>query len=366
MERKLESIQRIREIRPIEGADAIELAIINSWQVVVAKNVGHKVDDLVVYCEIDSYLPIEPEFEFLRKSSYKKMSDGSEGFRLKTIKLRGQVSQGLVIPIGDAYAIFKRNTPNISMMWFEDLDVSEFLGIVKYEPPIPAELAGKVKGYFPSFLRKTDEERVQNLTKEYSEWVFTSKHQFYATEKLDGSSATFYVKDGEFGVCSRNLELAEPEEFVPGMVMCDDGIERPKQENTFWKVAREMGIKEKLLSTGRNICLQGELIGEGIQKNRYKIKGHTVRFYNAFDIDKQERVGLPEFLQIIKNLGFETVPISGIEIILPDTVEELLKQAEGKSFLNPNAEREGIVIRSLDTTISFKAISNKFLLENEE
>ena len=366
MERKLASIQRIREIRPIEGADAIELAIINSWQVVVAKNVGHKVDDLVVYCEIDSYLPIEPEFEFLRKSSYKKMSDGSEGFRLKTIKLRGQVSQGLVIPISDAYAIFKRNTPNISMMWFEDLDVSEFLGIVKYEPPIPAELAGKVKGYFPSFLRKTDEERVQNLTKEYSEWVFTSKHQFYATEKLDGSSATFYVKDGEFGVCSRNLELAEPEEFVPGMVMCDDGIERPKQENTFWKVAREMGIKEKLLSTGRNICLQGELIGEGIQKNRYKIKGHTVRFYNAFDIDKQERVGLPEFLQIIKSLGFETVPISGIEFMLPDTVEELLKQAEGKSVLNPNAEREGVVIRSMDTTISFKAISNKFLLENEE
>jgi RNA ligase (TIGR02306 family) len=365
MERKLASVQKIREIRPIEGADAIELAIINSWQVVVAKNVGHKEGDLVVYCEIDSYLPLEPEFEFLRKSSYKKMADGSEGFRLKTIKLRGQVSQGLIIPLKDAYAIFKRNTPNMEMDWFESLDVTEMLGIIKYEPPIPAELSGKVKGYFPSFLRKTDEERVQNLTKEYEEWVFTSAHKFYASEKLDGSSATFFVKDGEFGVCSRNLELAEPEEFVPGMIMCEDGIERPKQENTFWKVAREMDIKNKLLSTGRNICLQGELIGEGIQKNPYKIKGQTVRFYNAFDIDKQERVGLPEFMEIINNLGFETVPIMEV-FLLPHNVDELLKQAEGKSVLNQNTEREGLVIRSYDTKISFKAISNKFLLKNEE
>jgi hypothetical protein len=149
MERKLASVQRILEIRPIEGADAIELAIINSWQVVVAKNVGHKVDDFVVYCEIDSFLPIREEFEFLRKSSYKKMGD-QEGFRLKTIKLRGQVSQGLVVPI--------HVLPLLEMV-HEGQDVTEILGIVKYEPPIPAQLAGKAKGYFPNFLRKTDEER---------------------------------------------------------------------------------------------------------------------------------------------------------------------------------------------------------------
>jgi RNA ligase (TIGR02306 family) len=355
MERKLASVQRIREIRPIEGADAIELAIINSWQVVVAKNVGHKVDDFVVYCEIDSFLPIREEFEFLRKSSYKKMGD-QEGFRLKTIKLRGQVSQGLVVPI--------HVLPLLEMV-HEGQDVTEMLGIVKYEPPIPAQLAGQAKGYFPGFIRKTDEERVQNLTKEYSGWVITSSHQFYATEKLDGSSATFYVRDGEFGVCSRNLELAEPEEFVPGTVMCEDGIERPKQENTFWKVAREMDIKKKLLSTNRNICVQGELIGEGIQKNPYKIKGHTVRFYNAFDIDKQERLNFYEFGKIMGELGFQSVPI--IEnFILPYGVDELLKLAEGKSVLNSNTEREGLVIRSYDMSISFKAISNKFLMKNED
>jgi RNA ligase (TIGR02306 family) len=277
-----------------------------------------------------------------------------EGFRLKTIKLRGQVSQGLVVPI--------HVLPLLEMV-HEGQDVTEMLGIVKYEPPVPAQLAGQAKGYFPSFLRKTDEERCQNLTREYETWKLSSEHQFYVSEKLDGSSSTFYVRDGEFGVCSRNLELADPGEFIPGMIMCDDGIERPKQENTFWKVAREMDIKNKLLSLDRNICVQGELIGEGIQGNPYKIKGHTVRFYNAFDIDKQERLGFHDFVVLIESLGFETVPILEREFLLPETIEDLLKQAEGKSVLNINTEREGLVIRSYDTKISFKAISNLFLLK---
>jgi len=137
MERKLATIRRIDDIQPIEGADMIELATVGGWKVVVAKNVNHKVGDLVVYCEIDSFLPIEPEFEFLRKSSYKKMADGTEGFRLKTIKLRGQVSQGLILPLKEAYEVFKRNTPNMDMDWFEGLEVTEMLNIVKYEPPVP-------------------------------------------------------------------------------------------------------------------------------------------------------------------------------------------------------------------------------------
>ena len=277
MERKLATIQKIREIRPIEGADAIELAIINNWQVVVAKEVGHKVGDFVVYCEIDSFLPIREEFEFLRKSSFKKMGD-QEGFRLKTIKLRGQISQGLVLPISvlersDEMKIGVSKQPygdqlpvgpyDNALVIEEGVDVSEVLGIVKYDPPIPAQLAGKVKGHVPSFISKTDELRIQNLTRQYEDWKDTT---FYVTEKLDGSSSTFYLNNGVFGVCSRNLELAEPEEFVPGMIMCEDGIERPKQENSFWKVARELNIKSKLEKVGYNICLQGELIGEGIQK----------------------------------------------------------------------------------------------------
>ena len=344
IERKLASVRVISNIQPIPNADKIELVTVDGWNVVVAKDVGHKVGDLVIYCEIDSFLPIREEFEFLRKSSYKKMGD-VEGFRLRTVKLRGQVSQGLILPM----SVLNPPDTNIYVTPFEGLDVTEMLDIVKYEPPIPAELAGKVKGAFPSFIPKTEEFRIQNLTKEYEEWKYQSKHQFYVTEKLDGSSATFYVKDGEFGVCSRNLELLETE------------------GNTFWKVARELDLENKMKSLGKNISLQGELIGEGIQGNPYKLKGQTIRFFTGYDIDKRERIGFIHFIVMLMDMGLEHVPVVNPEFgfLLPDTIEEMLQYAEGKSVLNPDTEREGVVVRSLDGSISFKAISNKFLLNHE-
>ena len=332
--RKLASIRKISDIQSIPGADMIELAIVDGWKVVVAKNVEHKVGDMVVYCEIDSFLPIKEEFEFLRKSSYKKMSDGTEGFRLRTIKLKGQVSQGLILPLKDL------QLPNKDLLEV-GMDVTNLLGISKYEPPIPAELSGKVKGLFPSFLRKTDEERIQNLSDEYEN---LKQHKFYVTEKLDGSSATFYSKDGVFGVCSRNLELLETE------------------GNTFWKVARELKLEEWLTSQDVNYSIQGELIGESIQGNPYKIKGQTVGFFNAFNIDTQEYLGLEEFEKLISSMGLKSVPILDREFTLPDTIDELLTYADEKSVLNSNFDREGVVIRSLDRKISFKVISNKFLL----
>lgn len=347
--RKLASIRIIEKLESIKDADNIELATIGAWKVVVAKNIKYNVGDKVVYCEIDSYLPIEPEFEFLRKTSYKKMIDGTEGFRLKTIRLRGQISQGLVIPLKDAIDIMKRRNDNFSLDMLEkQKDISSLLGITKWEPQIPMVLAGKAKSYFPLFIQKTDEERIQNLTDFYKKWIEESdNHQFYTTEKLDGSSVTFYVKDDEFGVCSRNIDLKETD------------------DNTYWKVARELKIEEKLRSLNRNIAIQGELIGENIQKNRYNIKGHTVRFFNVFDIDNFKRVDYYELKNIIDLLELETVPMSLPGQKLPETVDELLTNAEGKSYLNPKTEREGLVIRSLDNKISFKVISNKFLFKNE-
>jgi RNA ligase (TIGR02306 family) len=360
MERKLASIRVISNLSPIEGADKIETATIDGWKVVVAKDVGNKVGDKVIYCEIDSFLPIRDEFEFLRKSSYKKMG-GEEGFRLKTIKLRGQVSQGLILPLsvlkstdivkvttvktewGNQYELFAEDGEPIVEVGD---DVTEVLGIVKYEPPIPAELSGKVKGFFPSFLRKTDEERVQNLTKEYENYKSLGR-KFYVTEKLDGSSATFYYKDGVFGVCSRNLELLETE------------------GNTFWKVSRELDLENKMKDFGVNISLQGELIGEGIQGNPYKIKGQTVKFFNLFDIDLQVYHSLAHLDRALGIMGLKMVPIVDEFFNLPETIEELLKYAEDKSVLNSNFDREGVVIRSNDRTISFKAISNKFLLNEK-
>jgi RNA ligase (TIGR02306 family) len=338
MERKLASVQIVSEIRPIEGADAIEVARINNWDVVVKKG-EFNAGDFCIYFEIDSFLPIKEEFEFLRKSSYKKMG-AQEGFRLKTIRLRGQVSQGLLIPI-HVKELFGDTV-------YEGMDVTELLGVVKYEPPIPAELAGKVRGNFPGFLRKTDEERVQNLSKEYPTWV-EQDLDFYVTEKLDGSSATFYLNNDQFGVCSRNLDLEETE------------------GNTFWKVARELQIEEKLSEYGRNLAIQGELIGEGIQGNPYNIKGHTVRFFNVFDIDSQTYYGLPMFLALFEHqLKLETVPfLTNLTMKLPQTIDECLAFADGKSALNQNFDREGVVFRTMDRNISFKAISNKFLLNEK-
>jgi len=349
MERKLATIRKIKDIVPIEGADAIELALVDGWQVVVAKNVGHKVGDKIVYCEIDSFLPIKEEFEFLRKSSYKKMGD-QEGFRLKTIKLRGQISQGLILP----YSVIPIAQFASAYDLPEGMDVSEMLGIVKYEPPVPAQLAGKVKGSFPSFLRKTDEERIQNLEKEYTEWGLSSKHQFYATEKLDGSSFTCYLKDGVFGVCSRNLDLLETD------------------DNTFWIVARSLDLENKLSSLGRNVCFQGEMTGQSIQGNHYKMKDQTVFFYNIYFIDEMEYATFNEFKGILEGLNLRSVPVLDslfefpVDVNGQYTVNSLLKFAEGKSVLNKDTEREGLVIRSLDRTISFKVISNKFLLKEEK
>jgi len=335
-ERKLASIQIVSDIKPIPDADQIEVATINSWKLVVKKG-EFKIGDTAIYCEIDSFLPITEQFEFLRKSSYKKMGD-QEGFRLKTIRLRGQLSQGLLIPLsmlGEKANDFKVGD-----------DVSEQLGIIKYEPPIPAQLAGVMRGGFPSFLRKTDEERVQNLTEEYEGY---KSHKFYVTEKLDGTSATFYYYDGYFGVCSRNLDL----------------LETP--DNTLWKVARELDLENKFKLCGDysngGFAFQGELIGEGIQGNPYKIKGQTVRFFNIFDIYHNVYFRYESFITVLNTLGLTPVPVLNENYTLPETIDELLLTADGKSILNPQADREGIVVRSYDRSISFKAISNKFLLK---
>jgi RNA ligase (TIGR02306 family) len=351
--RKLASIRKVSDIQPIPDADAIEVATIDGWKVVTKKG-EYKPGDLCIYCEIDSLLPIREEFEFLRKSSYKKMADGSEGFRLKTIRLRQQISQGLLLPLSIL------NLTDVE----EGMEVTELLGITKWEAPMPASLSGVAKGLFPSFLTKTDEERAQNLQGQWERFK-TSGKKFYVTEKLDGSSATFYLKDDVFGVCSRNLELVDPGEFVPGTVICDDGIERPKKENSFWKVARQLDLENKFRSLGRNICLQGELIGEGIQGNPYKILVQTVRFFNGYNIDTSENLSLDDFIKLTNLFGLKTVPILNTDFQLPNTIDEVLKLAEDKSELNQDFDREGIVIRSYDRQISFKAISNKFLLNEK-
>lgn len=337
--RKLASIQRIKALEPIDNADAILKATVLGWQLVVKKD-EFRVGDLCVYCEIDSLLPDRPEFAFL----------AARGMRIRTVRLRGQVSQGICFPLSVL--------PH-GVVITEGADVTEALGVTQYEPPIPASLAGKARGLFPAFIPKTDETRVQVLEDVLLAYRGTT---CYVTEKLDGSSATYYLRHDQFGACSRSLDLYEDE------------------TNSFWCVARRLDIEAKLRAfgeatvpdggPGRNLALQGELIGEGIQGNKYRLRGQTVRFFNVFDIDRHTYLDYADFVKTIEALGLETVPILDTNFVLTADIPELVQLSEGRSVL-ADVTREGIVIRPLTEQrglmgrISFKAISPSFLLKYE-
>lgn len=364
MERKLATIRRISDIQPIPGADKIEVATVDGWKVVVAKDVGHKVGDLVVYCEIDSFLPIREEYEFLRKSSYKKMADDSEGFRLRTVKLRNQISQGLILPMsvfeGYGYRISEdllnespALEPNRSVISPEDMiplvpgqDVTQILGIVKYDPPIPAELAGVAIGNFPSWGRKTDQERVQNLV-DAVEKEISDGSEFEITIKLDGTSMSIGRRNDEIVVCSRNLSLS-----------------LEQTGNTMVEIAKSKKILENI-SNFDNIMISGELCGPGIQGNKEKLKEPTFFVFDIFDVDRGVYLDQETRYEIVEKMGLEHVPIlhksAKLQEIGLRNVDDILKYANGKSL---NSEtREGLVFKRSDGLFSFKAISNEFLIE---
>jgi RNA ligase (TIGR02306 family) len=296
------------------------------------------VGDLAVYYEIDSFLPIRPQFEFLRKSSYKRMGS-SEGFRLKTIRLRGQISQGLLTPIPEGIS-----NPR------EGDDLTEALDIVKYEPPIPAQLAGKIKGTFPNFIPKTDEIRIQNFENEVG--FSPVGERAYVTEKLDGTSFTCYFNNGVFGVCGRNWELSET------------------SDNSLWRMANVLQLKEKMTKHGKNIALQGELIGAGINGNLYGLSDHKLYFFTGYDIDKGRRMFFDELEWVLFGLQLQMVPLlEKYGFVIPNEsniVDYMLKYAEGKSVLNMEVDREGVVVRGLEREFSFKAISNTYLLGSKD
>ena len=336
-ERKLASVVKIVDIQPIPGADAIVVVTVKGWKVVVKVN-EYKVGDLAVYYEIDSFLPIRPQFEFLRKSSYKRMGS-SEGFRLKTIRLRGQISQGLLTPIPEGISNPK-----------EGDDLTEALGIVKYEPPIPAQLAGKIKGTFPSFIPKTEEIRIQNFESEVG--FSPVGERAYVTEKLDGTSFTCYFNNGVFGVCGRNWELSETD------------------DNSLWRMAKMLELKDKMTKFGKNIALQGELIGAGINGNLYGLSDHKLYFFTGYDIDKGRRMFFDELEWVLFGLQLQMVPLlEKYGFVIPNEgniVDYMLRYAEGKSVLNMEVDREGVVVRGLEREFSFKAISNTYLLGSKD
>ena len=347
MMRKLATIREIRGIVPIKGADAIECAIVDGWNVVIRKG-EYQIGDRVVYAEIDSWIPHELA-PFLSKGKEPREFQDIKGERLRTIKLRGQLSQGLLLPLDTITDKIYGKSPLISNIKKSHLvqvgdDVTEFLGIVKWEPIINASMAAIMKGEFPSHMPKTDQERVQNLPDEIASCVI-QKMQFEITEKLEGASMTVYKIDGEFGVCSRNIDLLR------------DG------NNAMWKIAIDSNIEEKLeASQIDNIAIQGEIIGPGIQGNIYNLLIPHFMVFDVYSITHGFYLKPLDRRELIRELQLTHVPVLfAYQDLGTGSINDLLLLAEGKSELNPKIEREGIVFKEVRGGMSFKVVSNKYL-----
>jgi len=350
MERKLASLEVIKSLRPIPGADNIEVATVKGWHCVVKKG-DFKIGDWCIYFEVDSVLPELEPFEFLRKNCW---IERYKGFRIKTVKLRGQVSQGLVMPL----TIFLSLKRHIEPAYLEPgIDLTNTFNVQKYVPEIPSCLSGKVVAPFPTnIIPKTDEERVENLSDTLEQLHGTS---IYITEKLDGSSCTFYLYDDHFGVCGRNWEWEED------------------NKNMNWEIARKYDIENKLryykLQTGCEIALQGEIIGPGIQKNKYNLDKVTVRFFTSHDLTKHQQDTFARLLSILRYLNLKPVPIVDKYSILEKDSDYWIEKSKGFSTLNSRIKREGIVVKTLENKtwpglgiISFKAINPEYLLKYGE
>lgn len=354
--RKLATIREISDIQPIEGRDRIVLATVDGWHVIVTKDFN--VGDKVIYCEIDSVMPEKPEFEFLRPKK----------FRIRTMKMAGVISQGICFPLS---ILPERNKP-----YEIGEDVTDIIGVKQYEETMdtgnrelpqkknryPAflmrfkwfrnlVLPKKTKGSFPSFINKTDEERIQNMP-----WILKDKQEWIATEKVDGQSGTFalvkhkglFRTKYEYIVCSRNLRL-------------------PNRDNSsYWKVSDKYQIEnalKNLIGDREWIAIQGECVGPKIQKNKYGLTDYDLYVFNL--LYPTGRVDSIRAKSICENKGLNFVPIVEDHVVLPDTVDEVLAYAHGKSQL-ADTLREGIVFRTRDGKQSFKAVDPEFLLKWSE
>lgn len=368
--RKLVTIQQITAITDIPGADLIALATIQGWQVIVKKT-EFSVGDACLFFEIDSFLPLEPRYEFLKKTT---KFDGKEGYRLKSMKMRSCLSQGLALPLSMFPEITK---PKV------DFDYSEKLGVIKYDNEIqtyqgkPGLKAGKARGNFPSFIPKTDQPRIQNLTTYFSALV---DEEFEETLKLDGSSMTCYkightptlwekvksifgikYKPYHFGVCSRNLELKPTANQVH--TFNNQGKESIYDQSDFWTAAYKYRFEDKL---PEGYAIQGELIGPKIQANQEKVEELEFYCFDVYNIHTGEYLIPSERREFCALHNIPHVPVVSINAKpLQLGLEGLLKHVEGES-MNPGTVSEGRVYKHVTKPITFKAISNKYLLSKKD
>ena len=393
-ERELAYVVKIDGISPITGADRVELAHVGGWRIMVKKG-QFQVGDYAIYFEIDSKVPEKEPFMFLE----------SKHFKVKTQKyFKGTViSQGLLMALDDF--ILNSEVPSwVQSLKFQiskgaDIEhegVTEVIGVTyaveednkrkaasidKYKKmaqrrpnifkkpwakwmmrrewgrKIMFALFGKKKDKkngWPSWVSKTDEERVQNMT-----WILEDKSEWIATEKIDGTSTTAtYRRTGrkkhEFYICSRNVVFDKP----------DKGCYY--ETNVYTEMAEKYHFEDVLAALVEKYdlewaTLQGETYGMGIQKREYGLKEHDFVGFNLIFSDRG-RLNSVEAKEILAEYGIPWVPIVDEHFVLPDTVEELLAIATDKSVID-GGMREGLVFRSQDGARSFKAVSNEFLLK---
>jgi len=330
----LATIQKIIDVKPIENSDFLDVVKVLGWQVVTRKG-DFSIGDLCIYIGLDTIVPNDnPNFSFLEK----------DHFRIKTKKLRGCLSQGIIFPLSIIPNELEKTV---------GMDVSEILGITHYEKPIPVSLRGVVRGNFPPHIPKTDENRIQNYVDVLNELKGV---QVYSTVKCNGTSITISINNGDFHICSRNNSFK---------------IEENK-ENVYVKTALKYGLDKKLVDYKRNIAIQGELVGPGIQKNQMGLSDYKILVFNIYFIDRARYADYAEVLSICKDLELEVVPF--IETFrFNHTIEQLLEMTKGYYSGTKNF-REGIVIRPLHEMfstvmrgrMSFKVLNNMYLLKEKE
>ncbi len=373
--RKLVTVRTLSELHPIKGADFIEMGIIDGWQVIVKKGEFEE-GDLCVFFEIDSFLPVDPRYEFLGKT---QEHQGKLGYRLKTLKLKKTLSQGLALPLNMFPEISNKDWGN---------DVTDKLKVFKYDNTTTLRGAAnnppnKKFRNFPEFLRKTDQERIQNLMSYFDTQEDTP---FEETLKLDGSSCTMYshktnytlyerfknLFTGEFrstytrfGVASRNLDLKRG---VSKSTTFTNGEQTSEfSTSNFWKAAIKYNIEDML---PEGYAIQGELIGPKIQSNHEKVEDIEFYIFDVFNIKTQKYLTPAERVQFLLDNGMLHIhiPIVNSEVYLfteHTNINTLLERVAGDS-MNRGVVSEGRVYKSHDGKRTFKVINNKFLLKYEQ
>lgn len=325
--RKLASIQRITDIKPNPNADSIETLTVLGWNVTEKKN-KFAVGDLCIYFEIDSILPQLPEFSFMEKHQY----------ILRTIRLRGQLSQGLcggldILPDG----------LNIQ----EGMDVTELLGIKKFERKIPVDMEGISRGYFPTIVGKTDETRVQSCPQLLNE--FAGKRVAF-TQKIEGTSASYVNDQGDIHICSHTHSMIESEASI------------------YWKMEKKYNIS-KILKQEGHFAIQGEITGPDIDGNQMGLLELDFFVFKVFNNDTQSYLSIDEMVAFCERNRLKHVPILAYNIAFDFTIEELLELAKG-NYQPSGKKQEGIVIvpmqpcysEELCGNLSMKVINNEYLL----